>query len=250
MSTETKVTEQRGAGKYSRAAARVRLEQTDSPPAFLSDIAQKLKAKPFIAHPSFVGGHAQTFAAYYWPRRAVKRAHRRDETRTFEVEKGVRLLAHCRWQKERLKQPTLVLVHGLEGANTSVYMLGTAAKAFAAGFNVVRMNLRTCGKTEHLTPTLYHGGLTGDLLFVIRELVERDHLSEIFLTGFSLGGNMCLRLAGEEPGRVPRELKGICAVSPTIELGPCADAIERGENWHYKWSFMRSMRIRVRRKRK
>ena len=250
MSTKTKVKEQLAVRKPAHQDARVHLAQADSQPAVLSKIAQQLKAKPFIPHPSFVGSHAQTFAAYYWPRGFLKRAHRRDEPRIFEVEPGVRFLAHCRWQKDRVKHPTLILVHGLEGSSASVYMLGTAAKAFDAGFNVVRMNLRTCGKTEHLTPTLYHGGLTADLLFIIRELVERDHLSQIFLLGFSLGGNMSLMLAGEDPDRVPHELMGICAVSPTIELGPCSDAIERRENWHYKWSFMRSMRNRVRRKRK
>lgn len=250
MNTETKVTEQIRVEKPARTDVPARSVQMSAPAPSLSEIERKLKTKPFIPHPSFIGGHAQTFAAYYWPRGFLKRAHRRDEPRIFEVEKGVRLLTHCRWQKERLKHPVLILVHGLEGANTSVYMLGTAAKAFNAGFNVVRLNLRTCGKTEHLTPTLYHGGLTNDLLFVIRELVEHDRLSEIFMTGFSLGGNMTMMMAGEDPSIVPRELKGICAVSPTIELGPCADAIERSENWHYKWSFMRSMRNRVRRKRK
>ncbi|HKC64884.1 MAG TPA: alpha/beta fold hydrolase [Pyrinomonadaceae bacterium] len=250
MDTETKVTERPTVERPARSDAHVRSVQPHAQASFLSEIELKLKTKPFRPHPSFTGGHAQTFAAYYWPRGFLKRAHRRDEPRIFEVEPGVRLLAHCRWQKERLERPVLILVHGLEGSNTSVYMLGTAVKAFAAGFNVVRLNLRTCGKTEHLTPTLYHGGLTSDLLFVIRELVERDRLSQIFLTGFSLGGNMSMMMPGEDPERVPRELKGICAISPTIELGPCSDAIERRENWHYKWSFMRSMRNRVRRKRK
>src|SRR5918911_3820727 len=150
MSTE--VTEQRTSRRQRQARS------TTTAPAFLQEIAEKLKTKPFKPHPKFVGGHAQTFAGYYWPRGFLKRAHRRDEARIFEVEPNVRLLAHCRWQKERLAHPTMVLIHGLEGANTSVYMLGTAEKAFGAGFNIVRLNFRTCGRTEHLTPTFYHGG--------------------------------------------------------------------------------------------
>jgi predicted alpha/beta-fold hydrolase len=220
------------------------------PPAFLPELARVLQAKPFRPHPMFTSGHAQTFGAYYWPRRFRLREHLKDEARIFEVERDVRLLAHCRWQKSRHLYPTLLLVHGLEGANTSVYMLATAAKAFRAGFNVVRLNLRTCGKTEHLTPTFYHSGLTDDLRFVLRELAERDNLSRIFMAGFSLGGNMSLLLAGEDADDVPRELAGICAISPTIELGPCAQAVERRANWLYKQSFMRSMRQRVRRKSK
>lgn len=226
------------------------VRQKKTPHALLSELARTLQLKPFTPHPMLVSGHAQTFGAYYWPRRFRMRAHLQDEARIFEVEPGVRLLAHCRWQKNKNSHPTLLLVHGLEGANTSVYMLGTAEKAFSTGFNVVRLNLRTCGKTEHLTPTFYHSGLTNDLRFVLNELAERDHLKHIYMAGFSLGGNMALLLAGEDADNVPRALAGICAVSPTIELGPCAEAVERPANWLYKQSFMRSMRKRVRRKRK
>jgi predicted alpha/beta-fold hydrolase len=128
-------------------------------------------------------------------------------------------------------------------------MLGTAEKAHNAGLNVVRLNFRTCGNTEHLAPTLYHSGLIGDLRAVILELVREDGISAIYLAGFSLGGNMALLLAGEEADRLPPELKGICAISPTIDLRSCKDAIERRENWLYNLSFVRSMRNRVRRKR-
>ena len=105
------------------------------------------------------------------------------EARIFEVEPNVRLLAHCRWQKDRHSHPTMLLAHGLEGASTSVYMLGTAEKAYRAGFNVVRLNFRTCGRTEHLTPTLYHAGMTGDLRAILCELIEKDQLAHILMVG-------------------------------------------------------------------
>jgi predicted alpha/beta-fold hydrolase len=222
----------------------------EEPPAFLNKLASLLESKSFKPHPLFTSGHAQTLAAYHWPRRFRMRHHREDEARIFETEPGVQLLAHCRWQKNRHSHPTVLLVHGLEGSTISVYMLGTAEKAFGAGFNVVRLNLRTCGNTEHLTPTLYHGGLIGDLRAVLQELIEKDNLSRIFMVGFSLGGNMSLMLAGEDAGRLPRELKGVCAISPTIDLKSCQDAIELRANWLYMQSFVRSMRKRVRRKRK
>lgn len=221
--------------------------QPEASTAFLKEIALSLQARPFIPHPTFTSGHAQTFAAYYWPRGFPKHAN---EARIFEVEPGVQVLAHCRWQKARLSHPTMLLVHGLEGASTSVYMLGTAEKAYRAGFNVVRLNLRNCGKTEHLTPTLYHAGLTSDLRAILRELIVQDGLSHIFVIGFSMGGNMSLMLAGEESDKAPPELSGVCAVSPTIDLSSCVDAIEWRTNWLYKWSFLRSMKKRVRRKRK
>lgn len=217
---------------------------------FLAPVARALAEKPFVPHPLFTNGHAQTLAAYAWPRRSRLRAHARDESRLFEVEPGVRLLGHCRWQAERRKHPTMLVLHGLEGSAESIYILGTTDKAYRAGFNVVRLNLRTCGNTEHLTPTLYHSGLTGDILFVIRELIERDGFEEIYLVGFSMTGNMSLKLAGAEADRLPPELRAVAAVSPSVDLVATAQTIARRSNWIYQQSFMRSLRARMRLKHK
>lgn len=229
------------------------VEQVSAPEKvreFLAPIARSLAEKPFVPHPLFTGGHAQTLAAYAWPRRSRFREQRRDEARLFEVEPGTRLLAHCRWQADRQKHPTMLLLHGLEGSTESVYILGTTDKAHRAGFNVVRLNLRTCGKTEHLSPTLYHSGLTGDILFVVRELIEKDGFEELYLVGFSMSGNMSLKLAGEDNESLPQELRAIAAISPSVDLVASASAIARRSNWIYQQSFMRSLRARMRLKKK
>src|SRR5207248_11710069 len=93
--------------------------------------------------------------------------------RFFEVEPGTQLLAKCHWHKSRRRHPTLVLVHGLEGSSESPYMLGIAEKAFEAGFNVLRVNQRNCGGTEHLTPTLQNCGLSQDYRAILQELIDR-----------------------------------------------------------------------------
>ena len=111
-----------------------------------------------------------------------------------------------------------MLLHGLEGSSHAHYMGGISDKAWAEGWNVVRLNQRNCGGTEHLSRGLYHSGLTGDVLFVIRELIDRDGLQAIALAGYSLGGNLALKLGGELAGTPPPELKAICAVSPTMDL--------------------------------
>src|SRR6266446_2983632 len=144
--------------------------------ALLARVSHAFKATPFIPHKLFRGGHTQTMAAYFWPR-PYRLNSLTDEERLFEVEPGAQVLAHCRWQSERTRRPTVVIWHGIEGSTGSVYMVATADKAFRAGFNVVRVNLRNCGGTEHLTPTLYHGGLSGDLRAVLNELIERDRLT-------------------------------------------------------------------------
>jgi hypothetical protein len=212
----------------------------------LARIASVLRAKPFRPHPLFRSGHAQTLVAYAWPRRGPRRALDGDEERLFEVETGVRVLVRCRWHAEPRAHPTLLLVHGLEGSSESVYMRSTALKAHRAGFNVLRLNIRTCGGTLHLTPTLYNSGMSQDLRALISELIERDKLTAIFLGGFSLGGNMSLKLAGEYGANFPRELKGVAAVSPSVELAASAAAIEQRANWIYQRKFIRSLKRRMR----
>lgn len=209
-----------------------------------------LEQKPFKPHALFASGHAQTIVSHLRPRRFDTRVLQRDETRFFDVAEGVRLLARCRWQNPRTNHPTILLSHGLEGSSDSHYMIGTAAKAYAAGFNVVRLNLRNCGNTEHLTETLYNSGLSADIAAVARELIEREKLTSIFLAGFSLSGNIVLKFAGEQSEHMPPEIRGICAVSPSIDLSACADAIEVGANRIYQYRFMRSLRRRLRRKQK
>ena len=89
--------------------------------------------------------------------------------REFETEPGTSIRGQCHWQSQPRERPTLLLVHGLEGSSESAYMFGLAERAFAAGWNAVRLNQRNCGGTESLTPTLYHSGLSGDYRAVLFE---------------------------------------------------------------------------------
>jgi predicted alpha/beta-fold hydrolase len=165
------------------------------------------------------------------------------------VETDARVLLKCRWQQNRREAPTLLLLHGLEGSSESLYVVGTSQKAYRAGFNVVRMNMRNCGGTEHLAPTLYHSGMTGDISRVLsEELAGRESLPRVYVAGFSMSGNMVLKLAGDYGAGFPSALAGVVAVSPSIEIGACADAIGRRANVVYRLSFMRSLRRRVRAK--
>ena len=103
-------------------------------------------------------------------------------------------------------------------------MLGIAEMGFASGFNILRMNQRNSGGTEHLTPTLYNAGLSGDYRAVLQELIERDALSDIFFAGYSLGGNLVLKMAGELGLHAPQELRGVCAVCPGLDPAASSDA--------------------------
>jgi predicted alpha/beta-fold hydrolase len=216
---------------------------------FLARVTEAFAATPFKPHQVFSGSHAQTLAAFAWPRRRqFKRV--RDQERIFQTAPDVKVLAHCRWQESPTAHPTLIIWHGIEGSSESTYMLSIAQKSFSAGFNVIRMNLRTCGGTEHLTPTIYHGGLTEDLRAVVRELIAEDGLSRLFLVGVSLGGNLVLKLAGEYGDNAPKEVTAICAISPSIDLQASAELILKRSNWLYQQDFVRRLKQRLRVKHK
>ena len=170
------------------------------------------------------------------------------DARLFQVTADTQVLAHCYWQAERRKHPTLLGLHGLEGSSAAHYMRGLADKALKAGFNAVLLNQRNCGGTEHLGPGLYHSGLIDDAEFVIRELAKTDGVDRVVAAGYSLGGNLALRLAGTHaPADLP-QLKAVCAVSPVLELEACVGALERPSNFAYQWNFVRHLKRRMRRK--
>ena len=129
-------------------------------------------------------------------------------------------------------------------------MLGLAERAFTAGWNAVRLNQRNCGGTESLTPTLYNSGLSGDYRAVLIELIERDSLPEISFTGYSMGGNLVLKMAGELAGAAPRQLCGVAAVGPALELALCVDAVDLPSNFVYQRHFVSGLKDRMRRKAK
>ncbi len=191
-------------------------------------------------------GHLMT--VYCWGRRRRFPSLPAAETRLFDVTADTRVLAHCHWHRERARHPLLMALHGLEGSSSAHYMQGLAEKAFASGFHVIRLNQRTCGGTERLAPGLYHSGLTHDTDFVLREVVERDGIAQVVVAGYSLGGNLALKLAGDYGAAAPPQLRGVCAVSPVIELEACVQALERRRNLVYQWNFVRGLKARMRRK--
>src|SRR5262249_43698156 len=98
-----------------------------------------------------------------------------------------------------------------------------------------------------LSPNPYHAGLTDDLRAIIQELIEVDYLSEIYLLGFSLGGNQALKLAGEYASNAPGELRAICAVSVPIDLGLVSETIHKRVNRIFEWNFLRVLHRSLRR---
>jgi len=201
---------------------------------------------PFVPHPLLRNGHVMTLVA--WGRERPAPPLPPPEMRFFDVAPGTRVSADCYWQAARARHPALIVLHGLEGSSSAHYMTGIAGKAFAAGFSVVLLNQRNCGGTEHLSPGLYHSGLTEDPAYVLNELVTRDGIERIAVAGYSLGGNLALKLAGDYGAQAPRALRAVCAVSPIVEISRCVHALERPLNIVYQWNFVKDLRARMRRK--
>jgi predicted alpha/beta-fold hydrolase len=199
----------------------------------------------FQPHPWLRNAHLQTIAGTFLRRKFWLP---QGEERLFRVDAETQLKGICHWQAgKRRDAPVIVVVHGLEGSCDSNYMRGIADKAWARGFHAVRMNQRNCGGTERLTPTLYNSGLSGDYRAVLLQLIA-EGFEQIYFAGYSMGGNLITKMAGEWGAAPPRELRGVCAVCPALDLSACADALEETENYLYQRHFVKGLMARYRRK--
>jgi predicted alpha/beta-fold hydrolase len=195
----------------------------------------------------FAGGHVQTIASFLLPRRIpLPQA----EERQVEVAPSVRVRCWCYWQQERTQPMTLLVVHGLEGSSESNYMMGVARNGLAAGMNVVLMNQRNCGGMNHCAPVLYNSSLSADVAAVAQQILEHDRISRFALIGFSMGGNLVLKCAGEWGHQGPQEFKAVAAVCPAMDLAASADALHEPANRIYEWYFLWQLFRRIRAKAK
>ena len=221
---------------------------TASPPAPVSSSAETCWTcpTPFVPRRGLANAHVMT--VYAWAARRVFPRLPAPEARLVRVSDDTQVLAHCHWQPDRSSAPTVLVLHGLEGSTSVHYMRGVADKAWARGWNVVLLNQRNCGGTEHLTPGLYHSGLTDDPKAVIRILAATERLRNFGVVGYSLGGNLATKLAAELANEPDMPVRAAVAVCPTIDLAICVRAIERRSNLVYQINFMRNLRARLRRK--
>ncbi|MCS7045842.1 MAG: alpha/beta fold hydrolase [Gemmataceae bacterium] len=128
------------------------------------------------------------------------------------------------WQ---VGQPVAVLVHGLGGSHRSGYMRRIANRLALAGLRVVRVDLRGAGAGLTLAKRFYNAACSADVRAVLAQLHAATPASALVLFGFSLGGNIVLKLAGEDGARPHPALKAVVAVAPPIDLVRCSALLER-----------------------
>ncbi len=197
--------------------------------------------RPF--EPFFKNPHLATIAGNFWPRpNSEIRWPPKIADHQTEPDVKIRVVSQHPGGNPRGE---LFLVHGLEGSSNAGYARSMVYAALEAGFGTHRINLRSCGGTESLALSNYHSGQTSDVLHLIRQRRSETD-APIFLAGFSLGGNVTLKLAGEL-GEAARDLlTGICAVSTPIDLAACASALGKRQNIIYDRRFLIALKRKVR----
>jgi predicted alpha/beta-fold hydrolase len=192
--------------------------------------------------PLFRNPHVQTIAAHFWPRDGGERRFP-VSARLYRTEPDVEVLVHSQ-HPDASPAGEVVIVHGLEGSGEAGYVRGLSAAVLRAGFAPHRFHMRTCGGTEQLCRTLYHAGLTSDLESVLRRL-RAEGSAPLYLVGFSLGGNVVLKLAGELELEAPNLICAVCAISPPLDLAACVRRMGQRENRIYERRFAMRMRKRL-----
>lgn len=148
------------------------------------------------------------------------------------------------WLKQG-SEKLVVISHGLEGNSHRPYIKGMAKAFFNKGFDVLAWNFRGCGEEMNKTLRFYHSGATDDLLTVINHAIAQDY-NELFLIGFSLGGNLTLKFLGE--GNVSEKIKRAVTFSVPMELNTSGEKISKPSNWIYSNRFIKSLKQKVKAK--
>nr|WP_045213344.1 alpha/beta fold hydrolase [Desulfonatronovibrio magnus] len=152
--------------------------------------------------------------------------------------------------KPQSNNKTVVLInHGLEGNSRKKYPLGMARRLTLLGIDAVCMNFRGCSGTPNRLPRLYHSGVTDDLDTIIRHVIKKGY-ENVFLVGFSMGGNQLLKYLGENPEQVPSQIRAATVFSVPCDLSASSAKLDSTISRIYVMYFMRSLRAKIRLKAK
>jgi predicted alpha/beta-fold hydrolase len=143
-----------------------------------------------------------------------------------------------------------MLVHGLGGSHQSGPVVRTGARLLQVGMRVVRVDLRGAGSGLLLARRTYHGGCSDDLRVAVEEIRRRSPGSPVTLIGFSLGGNIVLKLAGESAADPLPGLDRVAALAPPVDFERCSSLLSLPQNRLYERHFLRGLLGQIRRRRR
>lgn len=177
-----------------------------------------------------------------------KQARPEIEIERFELNDGD--FVECYWHHQPVQEshrPIVVLFHGLEGSFESHYIQGMMKALNNEGFSSVLMHFRGCSGKMNRLPRSYHSGDTADAKAWIESLQQRFPKSPLFTIGYSLGGNMLLKLLGEW-GRSSPQSSPFCAavsVSAPLQLDICANQMNRGFSRFYQYRLLNDLKCNL-----
>ncbi len=194
---------------------------------------------PFNPFPLFRGSHQQTIigSVLYWPSNldsTIRHVELKDKDKL-----AIEVSTPKKWKNNL---PTIVMIHGLCGSHKSTYLIRIGKKLNKKNIRVVRINLRGCGSGRGLARKAYHGGQSDDIFSVIKLLKEEAPDSPIILIGFSLGGNIVMKLAGELKNEAKNYLKMVMAINSPLNLYPCVKRMGLPDNQFYEKYFTKLMK--------
>jgi predicted alpha/beta-fold hydrolase len=207
-----------------------------------------LELLPFRVHPVLRTPLLQTAVAPYLPYRRAPYTAKQHIVRLVD---GDQLVLHDdvppTWQ---IGGPVVLLVHGLGGSYQSGYVARAAEKLQALGVRAIRMDLRGCGAGYTLARRPIHAGRSDDVAAALSCVRKLCPASQIVVVGYSMGGNLVLKMAGEFGEQVPYQLDSVLAIAPPIDLQACSRNLRRGLNRiydsHYVWRCVRAAEQRRR----
>jgi predicted alpha/beta-fold hydrolase len=148
---------------------------------------------------------------------------------------------------EKESSKLVVLLHGLEGNASRPYIKGMKKHLNAAGYNALGMNYRGCSGEPNTMFHSYNAGTTEDLHFVLEHVLQKDFYDEIYLVGFSLGGNLLLKYLGERSSIAPQIKKGV-AISTPFSLSASVEELHKFKNKLYSTVFLKDLKKKVQQK--
>ncbi|MEN8302477.1 MAG: hydrolase [Campylobacterota bacterium] len=169
------------------------------------------------------------------------------EIEKFNLEDGDFL--ECYWHNKprpNSSTPIVILFHGLAGSYKSSYIQGTMNELAKNGFASVLMHFRGCSGVENSLPRSYHSGESGDALEWVNHLISNFPNSKIFTIGYSLGGNMMLKLLGELGNKSP--ITAAISISAPVQLDTCANKMDRGFSKFYQHILLKDLNAALKKK--
>jgi len=153
------------------------------------------------------------------------------------------------WKKVGSKKLVVILA-GLEGKSNSLYARAAIRYFNKRGWDALGMNYRGCSGEPNRLLNGYHMGASDDVKWTIEYAIQQCHYEEVLLIGYSLGGNLALKYAGEEGRNLPKEVKSVVAFSVPMDIQKSDERLNKWYNWHYlKW-FMFPLNRKANRKKR